>query len=1027
MTRIIDNSKEKLSAALRDEICDKTEVAVASAFFNVHGYGAIKDTLADKPLRFLLGAEPTQSVKWEEEILKELEEQEDDPTYFKLLADCIKYFNDDKRDIRLPEGAFFHGKAYIAANPSLATIRDGVGVVGSSNFTYGGLVANRELNMLNTDREAVQELSNWFQQNWDKAKPYKQDFLRLLSNYTTTHTPYEVAAKALYETYKNNLDESGNVTLKSLHYHQRLSYRDATQKLTTYGGVLIADSTGLGKSRVCIALALDAKKEERHLLLIAPKSVLETTWKDELDKMDFHIKCINSEMISSDPDILERDYPDADFIIIDEAHYFRNPSTNRYDALQKLILKNEAQVVLATATPVNNSLMDLYNLLALYLREDCVQDLCNKSLQSYFIEQEKRWNKDEPIDMEMVLRRFITRHSRDLAKALDPEGKIKFPDRVLDPDPRNRYEIGVDYERIDETLLSFKHPYYDLAVDLLWGESILPSGRQLTGDALRRQREALKQLIWALVHLNLFKRLESSTEAYRRTLEDLDAYIAGAVKYAEKEKYFVPPALKSDLKLLLEDDFDEDDIDNRLPAPEELFAKAKYKGLLPRFKLNDKQVRDFKSACNRDRALIRTLLDMIPKKDEKYTHFADRIQDLVADIPRGSGNGLLVFTQYAATAEYIHTKLLKEKLDLPVMLTTGSKCIDATGKGSKKTDIIRFFQKNGGILISTDVLSAGQNLQNAQNVANYDFPWNPVVLIQRIGRVDRMGSFFDHVNVLNVLPRNGDPDDPKSLEHFLKLMTRIAHRLEVIRETIGLDATTLGEEATSKDFSIQLALARNDPGILKALTMELEQFTSSAMDTLAEIMNKEGLNWLKTIPNGIGAYKDGEKQQLFVLFRDSDDLHWRMKNIDDKTYNNSPTEIVKLLVAPPNDEAGTPIDYQPLVHHMRQMKQELKKELQDAQARVITTRGVPVSKSRNAVVIYEELCKIKPEGETLAAIYREQSNSQSLTRTLIKAVRQNNLDEVAHKVLKPQTSTPPPAPREIKPKRVCWCWIGPKN
>ncbi|NQS88808.1 DEAD/DEAH box helicase family protein, partial [Patescibacteria group bacterium] len=365
MTKIIDNSMEKLASVLSKELIDKEEIAIASAYFNIQGFGELKRGLADKPLSFLLGREPTESIKWEEEVLRELEEQEDNLDYFDLLLEAILFFEDPKREIRIPDGPFFHGKTYIAASPDLRDIKYGVGVVGSSNFTYGGLVSNRELNMLNTDREVVQELADWFISRWEKSTDFKEEFLDYLRNYVTTHSPYDVIAKALYETYKTSLEAPQNITLRSLYHHQILSYRDASEKLEKYGGALIADSTGLGKSRTCISLALDAIKNERKVLLIAPKSILDTTWMEEMKKTGVLLDSISTEMLSIDPDRLERDHPDANFLIIDEAHYFRRPTTNRYIALRDHILKTNAQVVLATATPVNNSLMDLYHQLAL--------------------------------------------------------------------------------------------------------------------------------------------------------------------------------------------------------------------------------------------------------------------------------------------------------------------------------------------------------------------------------------------------------------------------------------------------------------------------------------------------------------------------------------------------------------------------------------------------------------------------------------------------------------------------------------
>ena len=531
-------------------------------------------------------------------------------------------------------------------------------------------------------------------------------------------------AKALFEFYKSNLETSSDRKhLKSLYAHQVLTVKDASIKLEKFGGVLIADATGLGKSRAALQLALDAIQNGRRPLLIAPKSVLDTTWKDEMRRANITLETVSSEKLSSDPDSALMEYSDCTFVIVDEAHYFRTPSTNRYGALRDLIVKNKAQVVLATATPVNNSLMDLYFLMSLYLKEDCIYDLYGQTLRGYFTANQKRWLQDEPISLEQVLERFIVRHSRELAKALDKEGKINFPERKLDSDPRDKYSIDINFEKIDNSLDSMNFAFYDMSVERLT-DLRLPDGTLVSSiPEEESKKNFLKKLIKIIVVINLFKRLESSIQAFTTSLDSLDEYMKKASKYAKETGYFVPPKMKGDPLF----DFDEEDETDELPDPEELFSKPKYQGLRERCKLQPDEVREFVAACDEDHDIIQKMKEMLPKEDEKFRSFFSRIIDLSKGIT--NNNGVLVFTQYAATANYLYEKLAKTaKLSQAVMLVTGSFCADKNGKSSDKTTLVREFQKGGGILISTDVLSEGQNLQNAQFVVNYDFPWNPVVL-----------------------------------------------------------------------------------------------------------------------------------------------------------------------------------------------------------------------------------------------------------------------------------------------------------
>ncbi len=1029
MTRIIDNSKEKLYKILKQEFNENNEIAIASAYFNVRGFGLLKDALGNKPLYFLLGREPTESIKWEDEILRELEEREDDAEYFKLLQDAIKYFEEPDKQVRILTGPFFHGKAYIAAYPSLQKISRGVGCVGSSNFTYGGLSENRELNMVSTDREVVEDLANWFNEQWNKADDYKDEFLKILKNYVTTRTPLEVVAKALYETYKSSLEiEKTPLNNIQLYPHQILSYRDALEKLKKYGGVLIADSTGLGKSRIAIQLAINAMSEGRKVLLIAPKSVLETTWENEMQETKVFIKKINSEMLSSNPDDVIKEYEGYDFIIVDEAHYFRNPSTNRYSALRELILKNKAQIVLMTATPINTGLMDLYNLLSLYLGENSIFDLYGQTLRGFFTESQKKWIQNQPLDLEPVLERFIVRHSRELAKLISKN--IKFPKRKIDEDPRDKYETNINYQKIYDILDKMNFVYYELSIEKL-SDLKMPDGSPLSKYMEEKNKENLKKLVKTIVIINILKRLESSLEAFRKTLSTLKDYIKNAISFAENKGYFLPPALK-DVYISI---FDEE-----IPSEEDLFNKPKYKNMKEKCKLTKEEIENFINKCNEDLEKIRTLLEdntifleNTPYIDIKYKKFEERILDIIKEIKSNnseiSNNGIIIFSQYKDTVEYIYNNLNKLRLEIPLMMVTGTYSYNQELKrSSDKTGVINEFTKKGGILVSTDVLSEGLNLQNAQYIVNYDFPWNPVILIQRVGRIDRIGSPYDFIYLINILPLNGDPDDPSTLEHFLNLMYRLYKRLEAIRETIGLDASTLGEEAAPKDFGIQMNLAKNNQEVLEILSKQLEQFTNDPRDILAKIINEKGYDWIKKIPNGIGAYKIGDRDGLFILFTDGEEFYWRLKFFDGKgELLSSSNEIIDILLKGENENSGEEIEYSLLVDRMKKIKEELKKEINKRKSEIYSLSLGTDKKTRE---IYDALSKSnEADGEHLALLFRKKAKMRNVVESLYKAMLEGNLINKAREILKEDLNSEVNDKNEKEKNlvRVCWCWIHPKK
>lgn len=1039
MTKIIDNSVTKFGSALNDEIREAKDVAIASAYFNLEGYRQIKDSLRGKPLKFLLGREPSENIKFEEEMLASLESysanledeqrkflaselmrNENDDSYFSLLKEADEYFKRKDVDVKIVKGRFFHGKAYLGASPSLSEIRSGFASVGSSNFTGGGLAGNRELNMLTTDREGIQELSQWFLSLWNggNSENFKDEFIRLLENYMTTHSPYEVVAKALYEVYFSQFHEAGeNNQIKSLFQHQVLSFIRASKILSEYGGVVIADSTGLGKTRVAINLAMNAVKEGKNPILIAPKAALDTTWNDEMNKTHFHIDWINSERLSSNPDQALKNFEEKDFIIVDEAHYFRTPSSNRYAALRDFMARGGKEIVLLTATPVNNSLMDLYSLLSLYLEEDAISEI-SPSLRGYFSYQQKQWLNNKPVDMDNVLRKFVVRVSRDLAKALGND-ELHFPERRLDADPRDRYELQIDFEEMSGHFDRLSFVYYDFAIEKLSRDLLLPDGTKISPDLVQSKKDYLKGLIKNVIKINFFKRLESSTVAFRKTMETLKSYIIASRDFAQKKGYFVPPKMKGDLTEMYEDDSTWD-----LSVPEDVFS-GKYAGLMAQCKLNDDEIKEFVDGCNKDVNVIDSILKMLPPRDNKLVQMLNRIGGLQLS----GNNGIIIFTQYSDTARYVHEEM--SRVFGKVKLTTGSGNVNGDGKETQdRTSVIKDFMKNGGYLVTTDVLSESQNLQNAQYIVNYDFPWNPVVLIQRAGRIDRIGSNYNDVFLLNVLPVNGDERDHKSLAHFLKVMKKLYSRIKLISETIGIDASTLGEDASPKDFAIQERIGVNDSKVLGILKEQLDQFTRDPVDVLAKIINDRGEEWLKEIPYGIGAYKQYTRDGIFILFRNEDEFHWVLKFFDgNKEFVQNPNEIIEVLLTGDVDNMGETIDYSSLMGGFREIREWLKRGMEDEFKAELISKGTKFRSTKQEREISNALRKLGDEGIMLSARFNNLRSRTAVVNSLYKAYKEGNLLEKAREILMvgEQSEKDDPAisveDKRFEPKRVCWCWL----
>jgi hypothetical protein len=526
--------------------------------------------------------------------------------------------------------------------------------------------------------------------------------------------------------------------------------------------------------------------------------------------------------------------------------------------------------------------------------------------------------------------------------------------------------------------------------------------------------ENLKNIVKGIRKIGLLKRLESSVHAFRESVRRMKEYIEIANKYAGKNNVFIPPRLKGQILSLIDDDEPE-----KLPSVEEVFAKQPE--LRDKCSLTDEEAREFIRRNNEDLEKLDKALSMLPNEDPKIQEFVKAVSGVYRALK--GRNGVIIFTQYVDTAWYIFENLKKKGLN-NLLLVTGEGAEDAAGKHLEEAEAVEHFQKQGGIMVSTDVLSAGQNLQNAQYVVNYDFPWNPVILIQRAGRIDRIGSDYDVIYLYNVLPRQGDPEDPRTLEHFLNLMTRIYRRLEAIRETIGLDASTLDEEAIPKDFSEQRRIAAEDAMVLAEIEKRLEQFTRDPRDDLAEIINEKGIDWVKNLPDGIGAIKRGGMNAVFALFTDGEKHYWRLKNLDSGKVIDNPSEIIKLLLSGDDVHTkGVRIDYESLVDVLRALKVELLNEIREKERVRITRERVPTSPNKVVKEIYDTLEKM---GEIeLAARFREASSNSRTVTLLKKALEKGRLVEEARKLLSQIGDTKPMDRKPIKLKRLCWCVITP--
>lgn len=864
---LVDNRKHRLGEVLKAllELSPSPTLDVATAFFNLRGLQALAPALEGlAALRLLLGKEQDQAFLVGERLLKELQEaMSKAQTSAQEIARWRSFLGEERVQVRLYEQAFLHGKAYLVGGvPYLGR----VGVVGSSNFTGGGLEDNLELNAILKQESAVEALAAWFEALWQEARDYKPDLLELLERFTEAYTPHEIYIKVLYEALKDQLElgesersqgEGAQPPPIRLADFQQDGYERAKEILKRYGGVLIADSVGLGKTFIALSLLNDLAYHPRQKALVVVPASLASTWKRRLEDYGIPHRLLTMERLGQgdfSPEAYRKEVGEFGAVVVDESHNFRNPHTNRWKNLFGLV-QGEVKVILLTATPVNNSVFDLYHQLRLIAkdREDLLGPLGIPRLRERFQEAEKN-----PEGLYEVLEALVVRRSRSFIRRNYPEAeldgeRIRFPERKLHTVSYSLQAIyGKDFYRRVAGLLEGLHlaPYRLALYRRPWVEDRTREGQPL--DSLEGVPQGLgvefvlqlgrQVALTQILKVLYLKRLESSLEAFRVSMKGLYGFLEAFLEALEGGKLLRP----ADYRALLAED-------------EEVALEALAEGLegLPEDLERERVRKDTEADLKALGALLREMEGRGSREDSKLQALKGLLRGL-------GGEKVLLFTYFRETARYLY-EALEGDYPGPMGLIEG-------GVGAREREALaRAFQEGDlSLLISTDVLSEGHDLQKGKVLINYDLHWNPVRLVQRIGRLDRIGSPHPTIHVYNFFPEEG-------LEELLGLVQRIQAKVSTIQKTVGLDVSILGEDPVALDFHTLKRLQEEDPGVLEELERESEFALGEFLkQDLWDFMNRLGKERLERIPWGVGTAKRGEAQGFFAAFQNpkTGHHHW---------------------------------------------------------------------------------------------------------------------------------------------------------
>ena len=723
--------------------------------------------------------------EYEELVEQEMENSEDKREVEEGVVKFIEWIKNNKLEVKAYPSKNIHAKLYIM---TFAKDDRDVGrvITGSSNFTYSGLVENLEFNVELKNHSDYKFAKDKFEDLWKNAVDVSEKYIQTIQEKTWLNpdiTPYQLYLKFLYEYFKDELSQTDEMfskyfpqEFKKLKYQEEAVY-DAKRKLEEYGGVFISDVVGLGKTYISAMLA---GQIDGRTLVIAPPILLDKTnpgsWLNVFS--DFRVQA-DFESIGKLDQILRRGTEKYKNIIIDEAHRFRTETNITYEKLAEIC--RGKRVILVTATPFNNTPKDILSQIKLFqkARKSTIPNL--PDLEGFFNGLDRKLRKlDRQSDYseyirivkenakeirEKVLKYLMVRRTRteisnyfadDLAQQ-----KLKFPD-VADPKPLF-YQLDEEEDKIfNETieLISKKFSYARYT-------PLLPKYYE---GKITQPEELSQRNLGKFMKILLIKRLESSFLAFKNSVDrfiySYEMFIRefknGSVYVSKKHTQKIFEALENDDDKMIQKLIDE--------------GKAE--------KFSSDDFRDeFLIDLENDLEILKTIKSLWQKikRDPKLLTFLDELSS--EDTLQSK---LIVFTESKETAEYLAKNINKKFADTALCFTGGS------GEATRDKVIANFDAKvrhpknDYRILVSTEVLSEGVNLHRSNVVINYDIPWNPTRMMQRVGRINRVDTTFDKIYTFNFFPTKQSNDQ-------IKLKEAAESKINAFLTLLGGDSALLTE------------------------------------------------------------------------------------------------------------------------------------------------------------------------------------------------------------------------------------------
>jgi superfamily II DNA/RNA helicase len=738
--------------------------------------------------------------EFKDNIQDEMDNSEDSFKVEEGIKTFINWLQSGKLQLRIFPESPIHAKVYIMRK-DMEKCPDTYGsiITGSSNFSQAGLVNNLEFNVELKDSRDVDFALEKFEDLWSRSIDIKDEYVETINEKTWIRddiTPYELFLKTLYEYFKEEINEDKNDAWIEMlpENFMKLQYQtdaviQAKKTIEAYDGVFVSDVVGLGKTYICAMLMQRLKG--RKLVICPP--VLKDYWDKILKQFEVQatVESLGKlDYILNDNDIMKN----TKYVFIDEAHRFRNGKTESFQKLHEICYTKK--VVLVTATPQNNFSTDIANQIYLFQpKSNSTIIPNNKNLEGFFNKLDGKLKKLErgtkvysdtlransEVIRDQVLRNVMIRRTRKeivefYKDDLESQG-LRFPE--LSTPGRIIYIYKDEIEKaFNYTVSVIKSMNYSRYQPLTYLKKI---------DKEIASQMASQKNMGGFMKSILIKRLESSFEAFKKTLN----------RFIKSYEQFINMCQKGDVyiskKVDVYDLLDNGDDDKLMELVDE--------DRVQHYEINDFR-EDFISALQQDVLSLKLLQeqweDIIddPKKDQ----FLFELQN--NEILQN--RKMIIFTESKETAEYIGL-YLKEKYPEKALVFSGQSSrsdrdeIEANFNPNyqgKKKDDIRY-------LVTTDVLAEGINLHRSNIVVNYDLPWNPTKVMQRVGRINRVGTEYDRIYVFNFFPA-------AQANAELSMEENIISKIQAFHDTLGEDFKYLSEDEEVTSHKLYQKLNSND-------------------------------------------------------------------------------------------------------------------------------------------------------------------------------------------------------------------------